>query len=169
MREKVNKHSAVIEKFWNRWKTEYLTSLREFNRISGHNKEVIQVGDVVIVHDEKSRMQWKLAVVEGLIKGGDNLTRAAHIRIGSYQTTCPTIIKLYPLEVSSPDEPNSQKASNNATDDSQDSRSAKDKSSVRSGAPSSQRTPRKAASKAMKKIAEWTTLSRDPPEDVGND
>ena len=26
-----------------------------------------------------------------------------------------------------------------------------------------------AASKAMKKIAEWTTLSRDPPEDVGND
>ena len=168
MREKVNKHSAVIEKFWNRWKTEYLTSLREFNRISGHNKEVIKVGDVVIVHDEKPRIQWKLAVVEGLIKGGDNLTRAAHIRIGSYQTTRP-IFKLYPLEVSSPDEPNSQRASNNATDDSQDSRSAKDKSSVRSGAPSRQRTPRKAASKALKKIAEWTTLSRGPPEDVGND
>ena len=58
MREKVNKHSTVIEKFWNRWKTENLTSLREFNRISGHNKEVIKVGDVVIVHDEKPRMQW---------------------------------------------------------------------------------------------------------------
>ena len=70
MREKVNKHSAVIEKFWNRWKTEYLTSLREFNRISGHNKEVIKVGDVVIVHDEKPRMQWTLAVVEGLITCG---------------------------------------------------------------------------------------------------
>ena len=96
------------------------------------------------------------------------MTSAAHIRIGSYQTTRP-IIKLYPLEVSSPDEPNSQRASNNATDDSQDSRSAKDKSSVRSGAPSRQRTPRKAASKALKKIAEWTTLSRGPPEDVGND
>ena len=52
MREKVNKHSMVIEKFWNRWKTEYLTSLREFNKISGHNKEVIKVGDVVIVHDK---------------------------------------------------------------------------------------------------------------------
>ena len=168
MREKVNKHSAVIEKFWNRWKTEYLTSLREFNRISGHNKEVIKVGDVVIVHDEKPGMQWKLAVVEGLIKGGDNLTRAAHIGIGSYQTTRP-IVKLHPLEVSSPDEPNSQRTSNNATDDSQDSRSAKDKSSVRSGAPSGQRTPRKAASKALKKIAEWITLSRGPPEDIGND
>ena len=30
----------------------------------------------------------------------------------------------------------------------------------------SQRTPR---IKALKKIAEWTTLSRGPPEDVGND
>ena len=74
----------VIQKFWNRWKTEYLTSLREFNRVSGHIKEVIKVGDVVIVHDEKPRMQWKLALVEGLTKGGDNLVCAAHIRIGSY-------------------------------------------------------------------------------------
>ena len=96
------------------------------------------------------------------------MTRAAHIRIGSYQTTRP-IVKLYPLEVSSPDEPNSQRAPNNATDDSQDSRSAKDKSSVRSGAPSRLHTPRKAASKALKKIAQWTTLEGVPPEDVGND
>ena len=69
MREKINRHTMVIQKFWNRWKTEYLTSLREFNRASGHNKEVIKVGDVVIVHDEKPRMQWKLALVEGLHQG----------------------------------------------------------------------------------------------------
>ena len=96
------------------------------------------------------------------------MTCAAHIRIESYQTTRP-IVKLYPLEVSSLDEINSQRASNNATNDSQDSRSAKDKSGVRSGAPSRQHTPRKVASKALKKIAEWTTLSRSPPEDIGND
>ena len=59
MREKINKHSMAIEKFCNRWKTEYLTSLREFNKISGHNKEVIKVGNVVIVHDKQPRMQWK--------------------------------------------------------------------------------------------------------------
>jgi len=43
------------------------------------------VGDVVIVHDEKPRMQWKLALVEGLIKGRDDLTRAraAHIKMGN--------------------------------------------------------------------------------------
>ena len=39
MREKVNKHTAMMEKFWNRWRTEYLTSLREFYKVSGHNKE----------------------------------------------------------------------------------------------------------------------------------
>ena len=54
-------------------------------------------------------MQWRLAIVEELIKGGDNLIRAAHIRMGTYKTTRP-ITKLYPLEVSNPDEMNSQKA-----------------------------------------------------------
>ena len=44
MKEKVNKHTAVMEKFWNRWSTEYLTSLREFNKVSGHNQEVIRPG-----------------------------------------------------------------------------------------------------------------------------
>ena len=28
---KVNKHTRVISQFWNRWKREYLTSLKEFN------------------------------------------------------------------------------------------------------------------------------------------
>ena len=67
----------------------YLTSLREFNKISGHNDQVIKVGDVVIVHDEKIRLQWRLAVVERLISGKDNLIRAAHIRMGTYRTTRP--------------------------------------------------------------------------------
>ena len=102
IRERVNKHSVLIEKFWSRWKTEYLTSLREFNKTCGHNDATIKVGDVVIVHDEKPRMQWKLALVDELIKGGDDLVRAAHIQIGRYRTTRP-IVKLYPLEVSSSD------------------------------------------------------------------
>ena len=32
MREKVNKHTAVMQKFWNHWRTEYLTSLRNLIR-----------------------------------------------------------------------------------------------------------------------------------------
>ena len=122
------------------------------------------MGDVVIVHDEKPRMQWRLAVVEGLIKGGDNLTRAAHIRMGNYKTTRP-IVKLYPLEVSDPHQTSSQGSSNN---NSQESHSV-DKSSDRSASSSSQRVQRKAASKALRKISEWSTLLSRPLEDVGND
>jgi len=34
---------------------------------------VIRQGDVVIVSDEKPRIQWKLTVVEELIEGRDGL------------------------------------------------------------------------------------------------
>ena len=158
-------HAVVTEKFWNRWKTEYLTSLREFNKVSGHNKEVIKVGDVVIVHDEKPRMQWKLAVVEGLIKGGDNLVRAAHIRIGSYRTTCP-IVKLYPLEVSDPDGVNPQESSDAvSTNGTRDSQSTVGGTSAELDSPIGQRPRRKAASKALENISK---LSR-ALDDVDND
>ena len=42
------------------------------------------MGDI-IVDDEKPRMQWKLALVEGLIKGRDDLVRAAHIKMRTEQ------------------------------------------------------------------------------------
>ena len=166
MREKVNKHSMVIEKFWNRWKTEYLTSLREFNKISGHNKEVIKVGDVVIVHDKQPRMQWKLALVEGLIRGGDNLVRAAHVRIGNYKTTRP-IVKLYPLEVCSPGGI-TPKEPNVAANDWKDSQSTVEETStsVEPDSPNDQRVRRKAASKARGNISEWTAMLSRAPEDV---
>ena len=169
MREKTNRHTMVIEKFWNRWKTEYLRSLREFNKVSGHNKEVIKVGDVVIVHDEKPRMQWKLALVEGLIKGGDNLVCAAHIRIGSYRTTRP-IVKLYPLEVSDPDGVNPQESSDVVTTNgTRDSQPTVDGTSVELDPPIGQRVRRKAATEALENISKWTSMLSRAPEDVVND
>lgn len=155
MRKRVDQHTQLINQFWLRWKREYLTSLREFNnKISGHNKQSIRVGDVVVVHDEKPRMQWRLAIVEELIKGGDNLVRAAHIRMGTYKTTHP-ITKLYPLEVSSSGEMNSQKASDEPND--------------RVDPPSNHRVRRKGASKALQNITRWTKVLGRAPEDVGND
>ena len=64
---------------------------------SGHNKVVIKKGDVVVVHDDKSRLHWRLAVVEDLIEGKDGLVRAAHIQMDKLKTTRP-IVKLYPLK-----------------------------------------------------------------------
>ena len=70
MRQRVDKYSQLINQFWSRWKTEYPTSLREFNnKRSGHSKEAIRVGDIVVVHNDKPRLQWRLAIIEELIRG----------------------------------------------------------------------------------------------------
>ena len=53
---------------------------------------------MVIVHDDKSRLYWRLAVVEDLIEGNDGHVRAVHIRMSNYKTTRP-IIKLFLLHL----------------------------------------------------------------------
>ena len=95
---KVSVLNELLNKFWTRWRNEYLTSLREHHTISGNNKQTVTVGDVVQVHDETPRSKWKLAKIEELIVGNDGFTRAAKIRTANGVTNRP-ITKLYPLEV----------------------------------------------------------------------
>ena len=63
------RHAQILEHFWSRWKSEYLT-------------------------DDQPRGKWNLAVVEKLIFGNDGKTRAVRIRTDNCITTRP-IIKLY--------------------------------------------------------------------------
>ena len=51
------------------------------------------------MHDDVPRLQWRLAMVEELIKGLDGIARAAKIRISTGRTNRP-IVKLFPLELS---------------------------------------------------------------------
>ncbi|XP_063436716.1 uncharacterized protein LOC134718156 [Mytilus trossulus] len=46
----------IIDNFWTRWKREYLTSLREQHRTKGVDKQNINIGEVVLIHDETSRI-----------------------------------------------------------------------------------------------------------------
>lgn len=90
--------------FWNRWRKEYLTDLREFHKAKeNRNKKPVEVGDIVIVYDEnKKRALWKTAVVERLIKGRDDVTRGAEVRVivkGKHLRISRPIQKLYPLEI----------------------------------------------------------------------
>jgi len=98
--------SKVIHDFMARWKHEYLSALREFQQhTSGKNRDVIQPGDVVIVHDDnKPRLSWNLAVVESLIRGESGNVYSANIRTSQGKTNRP-IRKLYPLEVRAAQEP----------------------------------------------------------------
>ena len=90
--------AAILQRFWPRWRHEYSTLLREFHRISGNNSQTIKVGDIVLVHDDKPRYSWKLAIMEELNRGNDGLVRAANIRTKNDATNRP-ITKLHPLEI----------------------------------------------------------------------
>ncbi|XP_052256360.1 uncharacterized protein LOC127861714 [Dreissena polymorpha] len=101
--ETLHTQNEVLNQFWKRWRTEYLTALRESHKLTGTTLQSIAVGDVVQIHDECPRSQWKLGIVQELITGRDGLTRAAHVRTTRGVTTRP-IVKLYPLEVTSDNE-----------------------------------------------------------------
>ena len=145
--------ALMLKHFWTRWRLEYLTTLREFHKTTGNNIQQVKVGDVVLVHDDTPRVNWKYAVIEGVIRGNDGLIRVANIRTSTGKTNQP-ITKLYPLEVTSTSEFHSV---------------------VESASPSSQqanaeqpnvRSLRKAAVRARERVSEWASILRVPPEDV---
>ena len=88
----------LLNHFHDRWTHEYLTALRERHQTSGNNSQRIRVGDIVQIHQESPRVQWKLARVDELFPGSDGLVRSAKLRTANGFLNRP-IKKLYPLEV----------------------------------------------------------------------
>lgn len=71
-------------------------------------EQTTRVGDVVQGHADCKRSEWKLAIVQNLIRGKDGLVRAAEIKTANGWTNRP-INKLYPIEVAeAPEERNNQ-------------------------------------------------------------
>lgn len=78
--------NSMLDRFWKRWKNEYLLELRNSHRL---NKRVpgskqISSGEVVVVHnDNKRRGFWNLGVVEEIILGRDRQVRGATVRVST--------------------------------------------------------------------------------------
>ena len=87
--------------FWDRWRKEYLTSLRERHITHGKQDDIqLSKGEVVIIKDDdKNRGKWKLGVVEELYKGRDGIIRAARLKVGKNYLE-RALQNLYPLELS---------------------------------------------------------------------
>lgn len=147
--------SILLDHFTTRWKREYLTSLREFYHPSGRGGQQIRVGDVVLIHNENPRINWKMAVVESLVTGNDGMVRSAIIRTKNGVTNRP-VAKLYPLELS--DKESSSLSNSGET-------KGKGKSDEQK---TDERPQRYAAKRARQKVAEWMENSCAPPEDVGD-
>lgn len=110
MTARVRHLNNVLNHFWKRWRTEYLSCLREVHsnlpQKTRGEISVIKVGDVVIVKDEHlPRGHWKLGVVQEVLTGRDGLTRAAVVKVAAsdrrYSTLRRPIQLLYPLEIHS--------------------------------------------------------------------
>ena len=153
--KKAKMQAMLLQHFWNRWKSEYLTSLRETHTANGTKKETIKVGDVVIVHDDVPRLKWRLAIVKELQRGQDGFVRSASIQTTNGVTSRP-ITKLYPLEMNVESATAKQHHSNNSQlidDNTQDSHS-----STMEEPPTSTRPHRAAASKARSLMTEWSKI-----------
>ena len=91
----------LIKDFLRRWEVEYLSSLRAYSKSSGGaNACKPREGDVVLVHDDSPRLNWRLGRVEKLFLGDDGLCRSALVRLGRTQNLVKrAITSLYPLEM----------------------------------------------------------------------
>jgi len=120
----------------------------------GVNAQQVKIGDIVLVHHDTARVNWRLAVVESLNNGADGMIRSANIRTTSGKTNRP-IARLYPLEVNSPDIPAMTVPETDSDHDLSNSMTT-----------STDRPTREAAKRNQQKIKEWVDLLRAPPEDV---
>ena len=92
-----------LDHFRSRWKHEYLIDLREFHRSKTTREVEVKKGDIVLVmEDSYKKHQWKMGVVQQLIKGKDDVVRGAEVRIstkGKVETLRRPLQKLVPLEL----------------------------------------------------------------------
>ena len=88
--EELTRHATylktLLQQFWQRWKSDYLSELREHHHYickkSSNSSPAVQLGDVVCVkEDNMKRNMWKVGKVEELIVGKDSVVRGAVVRI----------------------------------------------------------------------------------------
>ena len=72
---------TLLSHFFNRWKSEYLPSLREHHRVkSQQSNRTAQAGDIVCVYKDKiPRQKWTLGRITRLLPGKEGKIRAAEV------------------------------------------------------------------------------------------
>ena len=100
--DKLTKLTVILQKFWQRWSNEYLVALREkHNNKKDHScNQKIQLGQVVLIHEDTPRINWRLGLIVELLHSSDGIVRSVNVKTSSGVLNRP-ITKLYPLEVTS--------------------------------------------------------------------
>ena len=88
---------ALADRFWRRWKSEYLHTLRMRQRQIEPTRN-LRAGDLVLLTDPHlPRNQWRLGRVTEVFPGADGLVRKARVRTASGSLLRP-VVKLCLLE-----------------------------------------------------------------------
>ena len=70
----------LVNEFWRRWKTEYLTALQERHKWTRLHRELAK-GDVVILEVESTpRTYWPLGIIEETMFDGDGIIRTVLVK-----------------------------------------------------------------------------------------
>ena len=91
---------ALVRHFWQRWSTEYISSLRRYTQWH-HPTRNVQVGDVVILQEDNMvPTKWPLAKVIQTHTGKDGLVRVVTIKTatGTYKRPVIKIALLLPSD-----------------------------------------------------------------------
>ncbi|XP_040066343.1 uncharacterized protein LOC120839989 [Ixodes scapularis] len=92
----------LLDRFWRRWRKEYLLQLRSAHRSPETRTNDLQNGDLVLVHEDKTpRLMWKTGRIETVQLGRDNHVRSCLVRLPSGVTLRRPVQLLYPLELAS--------------------------------------------------------------------
>ena len=82
MKKRLDYLQTLVENYKKRWLREYLTELREYQRLNNKSPaKVVKVGDIVLIQDDLPRTRWRMGKVEALIKSRDGYVRACKLRV----------------------------------------------------------------------------------------
>ena len=95
---------ALVRHFWERWSTEYLSSLQKFGKWHYRSKN-LAVGDVVVLREDGMvPTKWPIARVTRVHTGRDGVVRVVEIKTatGTYTRPVMKVARLLPSEPSYP-------------------------------------------------------------------
>ena len=91
---------GLVRHFWKRWTTEYMDTIRRFVNWH-HPSRNLQVGDVVILHEDNLiPTKWPLGRIVNIYTGKDGIVRVVDVKTahGVYKRPITKIALLLPID-----------------------------------------------------------------------
>uniref|UniRef100_A0A1I7XEJ1 DUF5641 domain-containing protein n=1 Tax=Heterorhabditis bacteriophora TaxID=37862 RepID=A0A1I7XEJ1_HETBA len=103
-REALAFSEEIADKFWEKWKTEYLTTLRDTQKANykqrRHGSTIPEIGDIILIKNELlPRGQRSIGKIVDTVKNADGPIRSGKVLTANGKILLRPIAKLFPLEI----------------------------------------------------------------------